>query len=442
MRKKHTYYTILFFAIILWCNQAMGEKPLNVKTHINWSKTKCQINKAHWAINDYETATPALIADTDLWKYTQVLNPDIVRIHHALLSDSLTTPETQTWDKKRIATIFELAQKAFPNARFLVNPICVWPKFMNVEGEVLNSEQESEIIRLFADFALIVKELKLPIYAIEIFNEREQAYDKEGKLPQLWNLYNRISTEIAKQNNEIKIAGPALTWPKPQWVESFLDTCGKQTDIFTWHGYASGNPQTPNKEIISNGVDKFASFAQYTNKEITKRGLTKLKNYMTEYNIQWVWEPYETRHGSNVGAVFQALTISCLAKQHLDGLMVWHLKGHSYGLIENNDEIRSTGYLYLWGNKYLCGKMVKTTTSDTRLETVAVENTEGKRSLLLINKSDNHLNFKLNNKDIGFEPAYSAQINDSGFKPQDIIINNYEIDLEPWSVTLLTSNKN
>ena len=440
MRTKHTYFTILFFATILWCSQAMGKKPLNVKANINWSKTKCQITKAHWAINDYETATPALIADTGLWKYTRILNPGIVRIHHALLADSLTAPET--WDKTRIATIFKLAQKAFPNARFLVNPICVCPKFMNVEGEILNSEQEEEITRLYADFALIVKELKLPVYAIEIFNEREQAYEKEGKLPQLWNLYNRITTEIAKQNREIKIAGPALTWPKPQWVESFLDACGKQTDIFTWHGYASGNPQTPNKEIIYNSVDKFASFAQYTNNEISKRGLTKLKNYMTEYNIQWVWEPYEVRHGSNAGAVFQALTVSRLAKQHLDGLMVWHLKGHSYGLIENDDEIRSTGYLYLWGNKYLCGKMVKTNSSDSRLETLAVENTEGERSILLINKSDNRLNFRPTNKEIGFEPRYSAQINDSGFKPQELILSNNEMVLEPWSVTLLTSNKN
>ena len=441
MKTKPTYCTILLFATILWCSLAMGAKPLNVKTHINWSKTKCQITKAHWSINDYETATPSLIGDFDLWKYTQVLNPDIVRIHHALLADSLTNPDTRTWDKQRIATIFNLAQIAFPNARFLVNPICAWPKFMKVEGEILNAEQEKEITRLFADFALIVNELELPVYAIEIFNEHEQAYDKEGKLPQLWNLYNRISTEIAKQNNEIKIAGPALTWPKPQWVESFLDACGKQTDIFTWHGYASGNPQTSNKEIISNGIDKFASFAHYTNREISKRGLTKLKNYMTEYNIQWVWEPLELRHGSNVGAVFQALTVSRLAKQHLDGLMVWHLKGHSYGLIENDDEIRSTGYLYLWGNKYLCGKMVKTSTSDTRLETVAVENTEGKRSVLLINKSDSHLNFRLKNKEIGFEPAYSAQINDSGFKPQEINLSNNEIELKPWSVTLLSSIK-
>jgi hypothetical protein len=222
MSTKHTCYTILFFATLLCCSHVMGEKPLNVKTHINWNKTICQITKAHWAINDYETATPALIADTGLWKYTQVLNPDIVRIHHALLCDSLTSPKTRTWDKNRIEIIFKLAQKAFPGARFLVNPICVWPQFMKVEGEILNAEQENEITRLFTDFALIVKELKLPVYAIEIFNEREQAYEKAGKLPQLWNLYNRISSEIIRQNNEIKIAGPALTWPKPNLVKSFL----------------------------------------------------------------------------------------------------------------------------------------------------------------------------------------------------------------------------
>ena len=86
--------------------------------------------------------------------------------------------------------------------------------------------------------------------------------------------------------------------------------------------------------------------------------------------------------------------------------------------------------------------MVKTSTSDTRFETVAVENTEGKRSVLLINKSDCHLNFRLKNKEIGFEPAYSAQLNDSGFKPQEINLSDNEIELKPWSVTLLSSNKN
>jgi hypothetical protein len=167
-----------------------------------------------------------------------------------------------------------------------------------------------------------------------------------------------------------------------------------------------------------------------------------MKNYMTEYNIQWVWEPYEARHGTNAGAVFQALTVCKLAKQHLDGLMVWHLKGHSYGLIENDDEIRSTGYLYLWGNKYLCGKMVETSSKDTRFETVAVENTEGKRSVILINKSESHLKIRLNNEEIGFEPSYLAQINDSGFKPQEIIFRKDEIELKPWSVTLLTNINN
>lgn len=441
MKPRINLYRTIILSIVLLFGLKLQAQQNAEKICINWQTQVGELKKAHWAINDYETITPSLISDAGLCKYSQSLKPELVRIHQALIADSLINPTTKTWDKVRIKKCFDLAQKAFPEAKFLINPICEWPKWMGVEGSILNPDQEKVIIRLYSEFAVVVKELNIPVLAIEIFNEREMGYDEKGKLTLLWNLYNRISKAIQAIDSNQQIAGPALTWPKKEWIESFLDQCGKNTQIFTWHCYVSGSPGTSNHDIVYKGIEKIDSFAHFTHDEIAKRGLSKLQNYLTEYNIQWVWEPLEIRHGSNVGAVFQALAVTKAALQNMDGVMVWHLKGLSYGLINGQDEIRSTGQLYLWGNKYLVGKMVETMSPDPRIEIVAVTRPDGKKSILLINKSDEQLKIDVSPSRIGFKVNYGAQLTSEEFLPQKIAWEEPELKLLACSVTLLSSSK-
>lgn len=439
MRGRHSRDFAFIGLLMLLCSFKLTNPNNDIVAQIDWDDKKCEITKNHWSVNDYETITPSLISDTGLWSFSQRLKPKIVRIHQASMADSLTSSLTRTWNKDKIRICFEQAAKAFPDAHFLLNPVCNWPEWMHVGGLILNKPQEEEIIRLYRDFALLITELKIPVYAIEIFNERDQVYDNLGKLPQLWNLFNRIHNAILQVNSSIHIAGPALTWPKKYWVESFLDSCGHNTDIFTWHCYVSGNPATTNKEIVK-GVNKIDSFANYTQTAIFNRKLSNLRNCISEYNIQWVWEPLEIRHGNSVGAVFQSLMVTKLAQESLDAIMVWHLKGLSYGLINADNTVRTTGYLYLWGNEFLYGNMVETKTSDVRLTLVAVIRPDGTRSILLINKSDDRLTYDLVMNHTGFEIKYSGQLNAENLKPQEIKMEGQKIKLSPWSVTLLSSN--
>lgn len=45
----------------------------------------------------------------------------------------------------------------------------------------------------------------------------------------------------------------------------------------------------------------------------------KMETFLTEFNIQATWEPFERRHGNNVGAVFLASTVRRTALAGVSG---------------------------------------------------------------------------------------------------------------------------
>lgn len=426
---------LIVFSFCTQCTRVNNE--VNIK--INWNNKTNEVKANHWGVNDYEFTVPQRIANKGLQEFSKQLNPTIVRFHHALMADSLINPQTNTWDKERIALSFSEAIKAFPNAEFMINPIANWPSGLSKHG-VLSPNEEEKIILLYTQFVQLISELNLPIHSIEIFNEKETEYQHAGVLEAYWSLFNRISRAIKKTNPDIKVAGPALTWPKQIWVEGFLDACGNNIDYFTWHSYYSGNPETPTPTIVLNGANHIDSLAGYVNKALTEHNLqNKVKSCITEYNVQWTWTPFEVRHANNIGAVFQAGVVKRMAQRNLEAALVWHLKGHSYGLIDGDNKLRSTGQLFLWGRKYLCGSQVEVVSSDSDVDVMPIVNQNGKKAVLLIN-CGNEQKFVFKPSEIlGENINYAAQINDLALEAQ--ALNNFEkvLELKPYSLTIISS---
>lgn len=429
--------TLLLVWMLTSCSQ---KEPANI--HINWSKAVCEVPGRLWSVNDYEMVSPENVVDSGFQQFGRTLTPAIVRLHQALIADSFTQASTRYWDTVRIDFCFNEAMKAFPDALFMINPVCAWPRWLAHPDSILTPEQEKTLVALFASFAKIVKDKGWPVHSIEIFNEREHIYTGENRINDLWRLFNHISDTIRFVNPALRIAGPALTWPRRDWTESFLTISGQKTDYFTWHGYYSGTPETPNCKVVNRGVLHIDSLAGYVNEAIGRHGLDSLTSCLTEYNVQWTWEPFEIRHANNVGAVYQALIIRSMALRKLHAVMVWHLKGFAYGLINDQNTLRTTGQLYLWGNHHLTGTMADAHCSDPDIVVWPVRKSDNSRSVLLINKAASERLVSGLTKFCGFNPAQIEQLNETGFNTTIVDVETKNLYLPAYSLTLLKETDN
>lgn len=422
--------TICLWLLLLFSMTVYGDPKLNLK--IDWNEETYVLTKKHWSVNDYEILHPQKVVQTGLVDYARKISPAIIRIHQAQIADTWSDEILHTWNYERIAASFNAARKAYGNAVVLLNPICRWPKWLTTK-EGLTSEQADKLVEMCRDLAIFIKQH--PEWNVgywEILNEGEQYWEDNDILPEYWNLFNRIAGAVKEVLPEMKIGGPALTWPKPMWLLSFLDCCGKNIDFISWHNYGSGNPEVQTSQILSESVSAMAEHAAYVRQECAKRNLD-LEYFLTEYNVQWVWTPFDVRHANNEGAVFQASVINHLAPL-TDGICVWHLKGHSYGLIDDNNIIRATGQLYLWGNEYLTGSVKKYVSDNQQIEVIPVVNDNGRKAILLINKSIQSVDFTVK-PGLGIRPALVMQINADWKEP--LTISSNQMVLLPYSLTII-----
>ncbi len=439
--RKHTYLT--FFAIIaFWSLGTQGLIAQNqYKIAIDWSTISGTIDSAHWGVADYEIVNPENVSDPGFVDYMQRIDPAFIRIHRSTLSTRFTDANTETWDSAYIVACFDSAKMAYGDAKIMFNPMPEWPDWMN-EPKVLSPEGEDKVIALLAQMASIIKNSGIHIDYWEIFNERDNDYEDGNALDRYFALYNRAYDTIKSVLPNAKIGGLAFTHPKYEWVTGFLDQCAGKYDFISWHNYSNGPDNKPNDSVMvverPNGI---VNQAEGVINQLKTRGLENdVESFLTEYNIQWVWDPIEVRHANHIGAMFQAAVVSRLAALELTGVAVWHNKGNAYGLINSKNEMRATGILYSWGNRYLAGNRVTLTDAPSRnkVEVIPILNHAKDSSILLLNKSS--LQTKIPFEHLNIEGSHRILVLDhNSYYPYPIYIQNDTLMLPPMSATLLTT---
>lgn len=416
--------------------------PQTIEVSVDWSGTPAgMIDQMIWGVNNEQIRSPEKTADAGFNEFLTILNPELIRIHHSNLSTEWTNSTTRSWEVEKIKAAFQNAT-GYGDAKIMMN-IPRWPEWMGATNQPLAKEYEEEFIDLIAELVVMMKnEVKQEVDYWEIINEREGVYEKAGKLYDLWDLINRITERIRTIDPETKIGGPALTWANPTWINSFLDICGSNIDFITWHNYASGSPETTTENLLFQKLDQIESNAKFIIDELKMRNLGHLESFLSEYNVQWTWKPFEIRHTNNIGAVFQASLLKRIALTGVTGVSVWHLKGNAYGIIDGQNVQRATGSLYLLGNTYLYGTIATSTVSENTLEVLPVIMPNGNRSLLLMNKNDKTITVKDGGallKSGSAESLNVFQIDDNGYLPQTFQVGAGDLRLPPYSVTLLTT---
>ncbi len=355
---------------------------------IDWSKTVGQMPPSIWGVNDSQVFDAKSAAAPDYQAFLASLTPALIRNLDGALISKWLDPKTRTWDVDMIKAGFA-ASTGYGKTRIILN-IPSWPKWMTKQADktTLTPESEEEFVKLVGQLVVLMRdEVHQPIAYWEVFNEQEEQFEKLGKLDVLWKLHNRVTAEIKKQDPKAKVGGPALTWPNPVWVESFLKVCAANVDFVTWHNYASGSIYDSNEKVLQ-GPDSIAGQARYIKEAVAKATAgRKVECFLDEYSIKWSWDPMERRHGNNVGVVFQACVLRRMGLLGLDGVTVWDSRHTAYGLYDG--KARLTGRLYQIGSCCLIGAMADAAAQDNKdIELIATTRADGIRSVLLINRAN------------------------------------------------------
>ncbi len=395
---------------------AFAPEPLDVSLEIPWTaEPGGTISARHWAVNDYEILRAKDASETFDGRFRD-LAPALVRIHHAGMAETWSNAETRGWDVEKIRASFE-RMPAYRGTPILVN-ICTWPKWFH-DGSVLPEERHDDFARLCADLVRVFRdELHIPVAYWEVLNEQDNAYEKAGDLPSLWRLLSKVMAAMREADPAAKIGGPALTWPKGLWTDGFLETCGGQIDFLSWHSYASGSRNDATDFILTDRVRAICDMARGAREALARYpAAARAETFLTEYNISWTWETRDPRMANHIGAVFDALVVKGVAEAGLSGAFVWHLKDHIYGLLDGDNTVRPAYHLYRLGARHLVGDMVPAEASDPdALQVLAVRRADGKRAVLLINRSGHPLRLPSAQTLLGAADIAEAEIGPSDFR--------------------------
>jgi len=275
----------------------------------------------------------------------------------------------------------------------------------------------------------------------EITNERDGLYEKIGKLPELWKIYNTVALAIKKEDPAALTGGPAFTWSKPLWVNGFVDNCIQNADFVTYHNYGIGDVHDSNEKLYAT-LDSVEGHARSIRAAVDKASPgRRVPIFLDEYNVKWVWNPIEPRHANSVGAVWQAGAVRRALLAGIDGATVWHVKGNAYGIIDGENKPRPTAAMFEWGPKWMVGNMIKATVDDKNsIELLPIETPGGGRSLLVICKANHSVRLPPAGQLLGDTPTNVMRVDADGVIASLVVDSAAPLIVPGYSLTLLTNS--
>jgi len=304
--------------------------------------------------------------------------------------------------------------------------------------------------QLFADLcADLVREInvknKLNVKYWEIYNE--VYFKKIDEDRALWQMYNLAAEKMRKVDPSIKIGGYAPCWPVFGNIRDFYQNCHDQTDFVSYHKYLTGTVTTPDEYIMAktNSFGTDAAKVRAIVEEITPGKPVELA--LTEYNINFNWNPHDPRQATNVGAVWFASVLYHLIKNNVEIAQTWHSRsGGTFGLFSPENEVRPPAQLFALCNRYIAGSHYLSQSSDKTVECLAFAG-DRRWGMLLINKSAQPKTVKLNLLNLPaktYDPILpeveSYSISQTGFKSGKVDFAD-TVKLDGYELILLVVNR-
>lgn len=384
-------------------------KPIVVvPLSIDWQTVTHTMPQDMWGVSLFKIVKPDQSNSPGYAEWLTRLSPSLVRVHSAEMTEQWWDAEAEDWNVEAIERCFAPHRDwlASGDVKLMMCMPYDIPAALRGEpenGKHLDPEHYDAALASHRQLiSVLTDDLGVPVTHWELTNEWDNTYEKLGKLDELWAFLDLLAEETRSASPGTQVGGPALTWPKPVWIDGLIETVADDLDFVSWHGYAIGKPTTPNDAVMERAV-AIADHAGEVHAELDEAGFGEAESYLTEFNVQWTWRPYERRHANSVGAAFLAKTVAEMARQGVTGATVWHAMGDAYGLVDGDARMRATGQLYLWANRYAHGDVAAFGFSDdftpptTRpaddeanpgLVVVPIVRADGRRTLMLANTTD------------------------------------------------------
>lgn len=414
---------------------------ITAKVTLDWAKVVARTTPFTFGSNDYEITKPEAAADPVYQSRLAELGIGLIRIHHAELSDRWTNPTTKTWDEAKIKACYDAS---YPQQPSIIQNIPSWPKWM-VESQdgLLDPSEYDNYAAFCAQLVEILNQRQQrKVVYWEPLNEQDVRYQKAGKLHELWTIYNKAAIAMKRQDPQIKVGGPVLTWDESRRLVSFLKACEPNVDFISWHRYGSGNASESTDTLMSytpKYKTQVQEFRKLARQYISDR---KVPLLLGEYNINYHWRSGENRQHTHVGAVWFASVLKNLADAGIDMATSWHLKDGVYGLIDPKNNLRPAATVFAWGIQYLTGTVMHADSNHPFVEAMPVFQSDGTRSLLLINKSAGLaiLDVQSTQREAKPDSLLMLSLDATGLKTTSLTTATLEqqsLTLKPYSLILL-----
>ena len=345
-------------------------------------KISC-INPALFGTNDQEILKAEPFEDEMYQVIMGSMNMEVVRIHlSGRLNQIFPTPDSPgdfSSIDVAMARSFLREDRSGEKILFCFAKEPSWVDMKNPAHRQLYAEK----LVAMADY--LVNERGYPIAYWEVFNEIYGSGMDSDRV--YWKFYNLVAPMLKAVTPNVKVGGPALAWPTGSILRDFLRNCKDNVDFLSWHLYPTGSVNTPTEDLMAE-THIFGNYTRSIKRIAEEEAPGKEFEFaLTEYNINYDWNPHDPRQATNVGAVWAASVINHLAKAGHDIAMTWHSKGGgTFGLVSNTNEIRPKAELIYLHNKCLRNAaLLPVDEGDQKVEILAAR--KGKRGIvLLINK--------------------------------------------------------
>lgn len=410
--------------------------PATAKITVDWAATAARTTPWNFGSNDWAITEPDRTAKDPAFQ-ARLADMDIsmIRIHNGGLIDAWTDPRTRTWDDAKIEAAYNAP---YLRGKTILQNIPGWPSWMKQADGMLDPSEYDDYARLCAGLVGVVNHrLHKNVRFWEPLNEQDNAYAAKGKLADLWTIYDKCAAAMRAEDPSVKIGGAAFTWDDPVKIQSFLEHSAANIDFLTWHRYASGSKDDSDDKIMT-GTPGFGDSARNIRAMADRTSPNwRILLAMDEYSVDYTYSSQETRQNTIFGAVWFASVLKHMSEAGVDITASWNLKDGFYGLMDGANTLKPAAQVFAWSNRYLVGAVAKTSSDEPMVEAMAVRQSDGSRSLLLINKSGAAKTAVLSGLGAA-DDAQATRLDASGIASDGAAASNPErVALPPYSLLLV-----
>ncbi len=381
--------------------------------NVEWNNTLGTIPTNLVSLNIWDGTNPDVATDEAYKTRIEELSLPMVRYHSAemLLNGNpkcWVDFSTQKWDGQKIKTALSALQNRVGER---IISIFNFPQWLCPDPNNTKYMPPSQANAFGNWCAALVDTINnnSPYYATywEVFNELEDQY--VGRVNELIIIYNTAVTKMKAKDPNIKIGALSLT--QPWWnfagQEQFYAGVASNLDFVACHSYGMGSSNELNTTIYTSA--KNVSF--YTGDNMRSRmnaaGIANsVPIFLGETNISYAWflDP-QSKMASNVGAVYDAIVLkTAIDEKKLASVQFFNDRDGYYGSLSASNDKRPAYELLKLAAKNFIGSFVRSTsTTEDSVQATAVLNTNGNKTIMLINRAMNDKSITVN-----FTGAFNA----------------------------------